>query len=310
MRQYIKLLTGATTLAVAFSLTACGDISTSSSSTEVVDAVSIIREYDNIQNIKVVTREVGSGTRNEFIEAFDIYSDEVDFSTDPIYEDAITAHETDIALANVITNGNAIAYISLGEVDESVKVLSIDGVEPTIENVANGTYIARRPFNLVKTEVQSEIAKDFEKFILSQSGQNIIAEKYVRAEDFGVAYNGGRMSGELRIGGSSSMASIMRKLIAGYQAVNPDVEISLQIENSTLGVQGVKDGIYDIGMVSRDLLKSETYVAESTTIAYDGIAIIVNNTNPINNLTSEEVNHIYIGIYKSWSLMEIADSNR
>ncbi len=307
MRQYMKLLTGVSTLALAFSLVGCGELSTSTSSTIAVDAVASIREYDNSQNIKVVSREDGSGTRKEFLEAFDIVNDDSDFEKDPVYEKAIVAHESSIAAANVVTNGNAIAYISLGEVDESVKVLSIDNVEPTIENIENGSYRATRPFMLATTEDKSELAKDFEKYILSQSGKSIIGEHYAQADGVGLAFQSEKVSGTLIVGGSSSMAPLMQELIAGYQAVNTNAEILLEINNSSKGIQGVIDGVYDIGMTSRELLRSETYFVETTTIAKDGIAVVVSTSNPIDNLSSEEVKKIYTGIYRSWSLMELVE---
>ncbi len=307
MRQYIRLLTGVSTLALALSLVGCGELSTSSSSTVAVDAVASIKEYDNLQNIKVVTREEGSGSRQAFIDTFNIMNKNADFEIDPLYQKAIVATESDIAIANVVTNGNAIAYISAGQVDDSMKVLSIDNVEPTIENIENGTYKATRPFILATQEDKSELVKDFEKYILSQSGKSIIAEHYAQADSVGVSYDTDGLSGVITIGGSSSMAPLMQRIIAGYQAVNPAVEIILEINNSTEGIEGVKNGTYDIGMASRELLRSETYFVEGTTIAKDAIAIVVNKSNPINDLSTDEINKIFTGVYRSWSLMELVE---
>ena len=93
----------------------------------------------------------------------------------------------------------------------------------------------------------------------------------------------------------------MEKLIEAYNAVNDGVEIELQESDSTTGMTDAAEGTSDIGMASRELKDSETEQGlTATTIAMDGIAVIVNLDNPTANLTSDQVKGVYVGDITSW----------
>ena len=93
----------------------------------------------------------------------------------------------------------------------------------------------------------------------------------------------------------------MEKLIEAYKAVNANVEIELQTSDSTTGMTGAADGTLDIGMASRELKDSETEEGlTATKIAMDGIAVIVNQENPVEDLSSDTVKGIFTGETTTW----------
>ena len=94
----------------------------------------------------------------------------------------------------------------------------------------------------------------------------------------------------------------MEKLKEAYQKVNAGVTVEVQQSDSSTGVINAIEGSADIGMASRELKDSETSAGVSATaIAIDGIAVIVNRDNPINGLTSQEVQDIFTGKETKWS---------
>ncbi len=310
MRQNKIITTGlvalvAATVGVSASLFNAAGIDSKTVTVVAEDTFSKVTDYYSDSVINLTVRKEGSGTRSAFNDAFGLIKNVGDKKVDLTYENALVTDDYKVALSNVLTDGNAVAYISLGELDESVKAVSIDGVEPTGKNIKNGTYRVFRPFNIITPSKQSEVALDFKEFILSESGQNIIGFDYVRAIKIAQPYRGGNMSGSIVIGGSSSVSHVMEELIAAYQRLNPNVEITLEINDSSAGIQGVIEGKYDIGMASKELQEYEEEVIDSSLIAYDGIAVIVNKSNPIENLSSEEVFGIFTGEITNWESGEI-----
>lgn len=248
--------------------------------------------------ISVVTREDGSGTRGAFVELFGI--EDAD-GNDAITQSAEISNSTSVVMTTVAGNPDAIGYISLGSLDNTVKALEIDGVAATVENINNGTYKVYRPFNIVTKEGLSETAQDFVNFIMSEQGQAIVAEDYISVESNG-SYTPSGKTGTVTVSGSSSVTPVMQVLKEEYEALNPDVTIELQQSDSTTGVNDAIAGTSDIGMASRALKDSELEQGVvGTVIANDGIAVIVNNENTVTGLTSEQVKGIYMGELTNWS---------
>lgn len=249
--------------------------------------------------ITVVSREDGSGTRGAFVELIGVEDEE---GNDMTTVDAEISNSTEVVIQSVAGNTGAIGYISLGSLDDTVKGVKIDGVEPTAENIENGSYTVSRPFNVAtKGELQNEAAQDFMNYIMSTEGQAIVAEDYIPVADV-EAFESNGATGSVTISGSSSVSPLMQKLIEGYNAINPDVEIELQTSDSTTGMTDAINGMSDIGMASRELKQEELDQGlVNTVIATDGIAIIVNNESPIEDLTTEQVRDIYLGNVTDWS---------
>ena len=248
--------------------------------------------------ISVVTREDGSGTRDAFVELFGI--EDAD-GNDAITQSAEISNSTSVVMTTVAGNPDAIGYISLGSLDDTVKALEIDGVAATVENINNGTYKVYRPFNIVTKEGLSETAQDFVNFIMSEQGQAIVAEDCISVESNG-SYTPSGKTGTVTVSGSSSVTPVMQVLKEEYEALNPDVTIELQQSDSTTGVNDAIAGTSDIGMASRALKDSELEQGVvGTVIANDGIAVIVNNESTVTGLTSEQVKGIYMGELTNWS---------
>lgn len=252
-------------------------------------------------DITVVSREDGSGTRGAFIELFGIEEKQGDEKVDMTTEEASITNSTSVMMTTVSGDDNAIGYISLGSLDDTVKAVKIDGAEASVENVANDTYKVSRPFNIITGEEVSETAQDFINFIMSADGQQIVEDNgYIKVDTEAPAYEGAEVSGKVVVVGSSSVTPVMEKLSEAYKEVNPDVTVEVQQSDSTTGITSTKDGICDIGMASRDLKDEEKDGLTATVIAKDGIAVIVNNSNEMEDLTSEQVKAIFTGETTTW----------
>ncbi len=285
----------------------CGNSSAAANTDSDAASQDQASDWDSSNDISIVSREDGSGTRGAFIELFGIEEKQGDQKVDMTTEDAQITNNTSVMLTTVAKDDYAIGYVSLGSLDDSVKALKIDGAEATEENIKDGSYKVSRPFNIAtKGDPTNEVAKDFIDYILSKDGQQVISDNGYISNDDAADYAGTAPSGKCVVGGSSSVSPVMEKLIEAYKKVNPNAEIELQTSDSTTGMTSTIEGSYDIGMASRELKDSETSEGlKATVIATDGIAVIVNNNNPADELSSEQVKEIYTGSYTTWD--EVAE---
>ena len=137
---------------------------------------------------------------------------------------------------------------------------------------------------------------------MSDEGQAVVEENGYISQGSAGAYTASGMSGKIVVAGSSSITPVMEKLKEAYIALNPDVTIEVQQNDSTTGVTSAIDGICDIGMASRELKDTETSQGVTATpIALDGIAVIVNKQNPVDELTSDQVMSIFTGETQDWA---------
>ena len=256
------------------------------------------------EEINVISREDGSGTRGAFIELFgieqkDADGNKVDYTTD----EADITNSTSVMMTSVSGNPSAIGYISLGSLNETVKALAIDGVAASVENIKAGTYTVARPFNIATQAEVSEAAQAFIDFILSAEGQAVIeANGYIAVVEDAPAFAGSSIEGKVVVAGSSSVTPVMEKLKEAYEAINPNANIEVQQSDSTTGMNNAIEGVCDIGMASRAVKDSEIEAGlTSITIAMDGIAVIVSNDNATDGLTTDQVRAIYMGEITDWS---------
>ena len=249
--------------------------------------------------ITVMSREDGSGTRGAFVELTGVEQDDVDMTT----VDAVITNSTAVMLTSVAGDPAAIGYVSMGSLNETVKAVSVDGNAATVEGIKDGSYTLARPFVVTTFGEVGEIAQDFLNYIMSAEGQAIINEEgYIAIDDAAEAYAAAGVSGEITVGGSSSVTPVMEKLAEAYMALNPDVTVIVQQSDSTTGVTGTIEGTVDLGMASRALKDEEVEQGVvGTTIAMDGIAVIVNLENDVENLTTEQIMNIYTGAVTDWS---------
>ncbi|HEY8421281.1 MAG TPA: substrate-binding domain-containing protein [Thermoclostridium sp.] len=259
--------------------------------------------FDSSKEITVISRESGSGTRGAFVELLGIEEkDEDGNKKDRTTDEAVISNSTSVVMASVAANPYAIGYISLGSLNDTVKAVKVDGVEATVDNIKNGSYIVSRPFNIATKESVSELAKDFINFILSTEGQKIVEDNGYISVSAVENFVSTKLSGKIVVAGSSSVTPVMEKLKEAYLKVNPNAEIEIQLSDSSTGMNSAINGTCDIGMASRELKGSELEKGLiPTVIAMDGIAVIVNNENPVDNLANEQIKDIYTGKVQHWS---------
>ncbi len=301
-QKIIALLSAA---ALCAGMTACGSSASTSSGTPVSSGSDASASAPVSTPITIISREDGSGTRGAFIELFGVEQKDADGNkVDHTTELAEITNSTSVMMTTVAGNVNAIGYCSLGSLNDSVKALTISGVEATADNIKSGDYTISRPFNIATKADISDLAADFIGYIMSADGQAIIEEEGYIAVAEGEAYTPSGLTGKITVAGSSSVTPVMEVLKEGYTALNPEVTIEVQQSDSSTGVTSAIEGTCDIGMASRDLKDSETEQGvSSTTIAMDGIAVIVNLGNAVSDLTPEQVCSIYTGEITDWSAL-------
>ncbi len=262
-------------------------------------------DFDTSQLIHVISREDGSGTRGAFIELFGIeVKNEDGTKTDTTSIEATIANKTDVMMTTVTADPYTIGYISLGSLNDTVKALEIDGTMASAANIQNGSYKISRPFNIATKAEVNDVTQDFIDFILSKEGQEVVAQSYIAINDKAVPYAGQKPSGKIVVAGSSSVSPIMEKLKEAYLTVNTNATIEIQTSDSTAGMTSAMDGTCDIGMASRALKESELAELSALEIALDGIAVIVNNVNPTQGLTTDQVKTIFTTDEMAWSALQ------
>jgi phosphate transport system substrate-binding protein len=254
-------------------------------------------------DITVISRESGSGTRGAFIELFGVeVKNAAGKKVDMTVDTADITNSTEVVLTSVAGNGSAIGYISLGSLNSTVKALKIDGAAATVANIRNGSYKISRPFNIVTKSNLSDAAKEFYRYVLSADGQAVIEKNGYIAAVKNPAYMVNVKTGKVTVAGSSSVFPVMEKLAEAFKSVNPGVTVEVSQSDSTTGINSATQGVCDIGMASRALTDGETAKGVTgTKIALDGIAVIVNKVNPAENLSKEQVRGIFTGEITKWT---------
>ena len=260
-----------------------------------------VTEWDAMNDITVVSREDGSGTRGAFIELFGIEQKDADGKkVDYTTVEATITNNTEVMMQTVSGNEYAIGYVSLGSLSNDVKAVKIDGAEATEANIKNGTYKVFRPFNIATKGEVSDIAQDFINFILSKEGQEVVSKSGYIALDGTEPYASNGATGKVVVAGSSSVTPVMEKLKEAYLKVNPEAEVEINQSDSTTGMTNTMEGICDIGMASRELKEAELKELTPIVIANDGIAVIVNKESTVDELSSEDVKTIFTGEAVTW----------
>lgn len=257
--------------------------------------------------IAVITRESGSGTRGAFIELTGVEQKNAEGKkVDRTVSTAEVANATSVVLQKVLDNPSAIGYISLGSLNDKVKAVPFEGVEATVANIESGEYTLSRPFNIAyKADNDNATLADFITFLKSTNVTETINNEGFIAPAATEAYTkpATAPTEELVINGSSSVHPLMEVLVEAYvEASGVEAsKVKLSFNDSTQGMTGAMNGTYDLGMASRELSEDEAAALESYVLATDGIAVIVNKTNPIETISKEQLCNIYIGEVTKWS---------
>lgn len=253
----------------------------------------------------VVSREDGSGTRGAFVELVGLMEKVDGEEEDMTTLDAIVQNSTNGVMQTVAKDTNAIGYISLGSLNESVKALKIDGAEASEENISNGSYKLQRPFNLAYKESElDDLAKDFLAYVSSSDAQKIVTDLgYVPLKD-SAPYEKKNVKGNLTVAGSTSVTPLMEKMAEEYEKLNPDVKIEIQSTGSSAGIEAVIDGAANIAMASRELKDEEKEQLTPRVIATDGIAVVVNKESKVSDISLEDLKEIFAGNILNTSELE------
>ena len=308
-----SVIAAVTAAAMAMSLAACGSSDSAAASSAPAEstaassgaapAEAAAADFDVEQDITVISREDGSGTRGAFIELTGVEEKNADGQkVDNTTEAAAIQSSTNGVMTAVANDETAIGYISLGSLNDTVKAVTVGGVAASAETVKDGSYVLARPFNIVTNgEATDPVAVDFIAYVLSKDGQALATDNGYIGND-GADFTSAQPAGKITVGGSSSVSPLMEKLIESYKTVNPNAELELLTTDSTTGVSGALDGTYTIGMASRELKDSEVEGgAQATVLALDGIAVVVNPANTTEDLTVDQIKGIYTGELTTWA---------
>lgn len=287
-----------TALACALACTLGGCAASSSS-----ESGESIEGLDELGEVTVVAREEGSGTRSVFSEQVGlIVTDDSGVETDVTTSDATVCNDAESVIAAVAADTSAIGYVSLGALDEDsgVKVITVDGVEPSTDTVQDGSYALSRSFYIAYVGQSSEVEADFLSYILT-AGQDVVsAEGYVSVTATQRFLSDGS-EGFITVSGSTSVAPLMEALAAAYEELNPNASITVTATDSTTGLTAAMTQESDWGMSSRKLESYESELLETSVIAEDAVAVIVNENSPVTSLTQEQLRQLFSGEASTWA---------
>lgn len=261
--------------------------------------------FNASREITVVSREDGSGTRDAFVEILGIRVTGADGTVrDMTTIDAEIALGTSVVIGSVEGNTYAIGYISLGSLNPSVTAISVDGIAPTAANVQNGRYPLFRTFYLAVQENLDDATQAFIDFVMSEEGQEIAEGRgYVRAISPTAPYAAAEgLSGTVVVSGSTSVEPLMLRMKEAFEAIHENVTVEVHAGGTSAGINAAISGLAQIGMSSRGLRESEIEQGiRPIEIAFDGLAVIVNNGNPTTNIASETIRQIFVGDVTRWN---------
>lgn len=140
--------------------------------------------------------------------------------------------------------------------------------------------------------------KDFLTYVKSK-GQDIVKQYCIQA-DSTTTFLSDKSEGKILIEGSTSMEPMVKALADDYQKQNPNAEIEVKATDSSRGITAVISGECDFAMSSRELKDYEAELLETKVIGKDAIAIVINEENPLENLTIKQLTGLYNGTYKNW----------
>ncbi len=247
-------------------------------------------EFDASRNISITAREDGSGTKTAFMEIIGLKG-----KADPA--SVIIQTGTAGVLAEVKSNPAAIAYESLGYVTSEVKMLKIDGVEATIANIKSGAYKISRPLSVLykQENLNNAVNNAFLTFMKSSDAQSIISNGgYVSVVDGAAAYTiNASLSGSIDVSGSTSLQPLMIELAAAFEKLQPNVKVNVSGGGSGTGYQNADNGVSAFGMISEEFGQAKAPSCTYYTVCKDGIAVIVNNANPLENISMTQLKTVY-----------------
>lgn len=253
-----------------------------------------VPDLSSMGDVVAVSREEGSGTRDEFerlVNTQETGTKEIAASTEEVLE-------------KVSGNKNAIGYVAYSAIPDemNLKVIAVDAMPISEKAIKKGQYALCRNYYLAYSGELNAVEKDFLSYALS-AGQDIVG-KYCIAVKASGTFLSDRSNGEITINGSSSMAPIIQDMAEDYKAYNPNAAIAIEITDSTAGLTSAISGGCGFAMSSRELKEYEEELLTKNVIGTDAVAVIVNMENPIDNISTKQLKELYDGNYERWSEMK------
>ena len=284
----------------------------------VIALTAVLAACGGEKDIAVIARTSGSGTRDAF-ESIVKSEDGKALKDAGLMKGALEQDKTSTVISLVSSTETGIGYVSLGSVDDSVKVLKVEGVEATAENVLSGDYKMQRPFVIMTSKAMGEnltaATKDFLAFLRSTQAQDVVEEEgYVRQDEGATEYTApaSAVSGTVSISGSTSVDPLMDKLIGKYKEIGgasvAGVEISKNCQGTSHGISAVKADKTGnvIGLGSSAVKEADEAEIAHFEIALDAIAVIVNPENTLEDITIAQLFDIYTGKIVKFSALSAA----
>ncbi|MDT8336548.1 MAG: substrate-binding domain-containing protein [Candidatus Izemoplasmatales bacterium] len=279
------------------------------------------QKWDSSSNITLYTRDTSSGTRAGFMGGIGFGEAAED---DSLLADGFVIKDNTGILTSMATDEYGIGYISLASLDNTVKGLQFNGVDPTIANVINNTYELKRPFNYVTrslddfaNETERDITLAFIAFLQTTDGADIISNKGAIPlssseswDDIKADYDiclQDNSAVTIKFGGSDSIEKIALALTAAFApkcgnfVPEHDHTGSSDGFKRTQGSEKDGDNYKHVGFASRPFKDTEVGT-EGTQgqLAWDAIVAIVHLNNEVTNVTAEDLKKIYRGDYSTW----------
>ena len=284
----------------------------------VIALTAVLAACGGEKDISVIARTSGSGTRDAF-ESIVKSKDGTALKDAGLMKGALEQDKTSTVISLVSSTKTGIGYVSLGSVDDSVKVLKVEGVEATAENVLSGDYKMQRPFVIMTSKAMGEnltaATRDFLAFLRSTQAQDVVEEEgYVRQDKGATEYTApaSAVSGTVSISGSTSVDPLMDKLIGKYKEIGgasvAGVEISKNCQGTSHGIAAVKADKTGnvIGLGSSAVKEADEAEIAHFEIALDAIAVIVNPENTLEDITIAQLFDIYTGKIVKFSALSAA----
>ena len=256
------------------------------------------KKFDKESSVHRFSYEESSGIYTSFLSAGDFISLNKNGEQVVSFGNATSVTSQNNMKNAIISDISAIGYISSSQLTDEVKALKINGFAPNYENIKSDKYELYHPLNLAYDEGKiSDGGLDFVRYIFSKDGQHIISKNgYVTFSD-GTFYISSAPKGTLTLYCSYSSYHIADKLARAYMnLVNKDLKIELQTAHTEdCIISATQNGgiAFVSSEVSSSSLTSKLYSA-------DGIAIIVNPLNPIDNITSKQLKKLFSQNELTW----------
>lgn len=196
----------------------------------------------------------------------------------------------------------AMITVENGDEDElsgDVKTVSVNGTALSEETVSSGKYPLCRNYYLAFSGELSDAETDFLAYVMS-AGQAVADDECVAVKK-NSSFLSDKSSGNIKICGSTSMAPLIEKMAEDYYSYNPNVVIEVTATDSSDGLNSAIRGDCDLAMSSRELADYENELLTKKAVARDGIAVIVNTENPVNDLSEKQIKQIYDNNAQKWS---------